>query len=117
MLRLRHQVGRNETMARLVTKNQTLGRTRQEINGAIKRDEFLGRGHKQISRPDNLVYARNTFRPVRQGRNRLRAADAVELVHAQQRRRRQRRLRRTRRNHANLLHSCHLRRNHRHQQG
>ena len=116
MLRLRHQVSRNERRLAMVTKNQPLRRTRQKIDGAIKGHNFLRRGHKQISRPHDLVYPRNAFRAVGQRRNRLRSADAVELAHSQQRRGCQRGLRRARRNHANFLHARNLRRNHRHQQ-
>ena len=117
MLGLRHQVRCNERRLALVAKNQSLGRTRQKIDGAIKSHNFLRSGHKQISRPDDLVYSGNAFRAVSQGRNCLRAADAIELTHSQQRCRRQRRLRRTRRNHSNVLHARDLRRNHGHQQG
>ena len=90
MLRLCDQIRCDKGWLAVVTKNETLGRACQKIDGAIKRHNFLGRGHKQIARPDNFVYARNAFRPVRQGRNRLGAADAIELTDSQQRRRRQR---------------------------
>ena len=116
VLRLCHQIRCDKGWLAFVTKNQTLRRTCQEINGAIKRDNLLGSGHKQISRPDNFVYPRNAFRSVGQRGNRLRAADAVELTHSQQRGRRQRRRGRARRDHSNILHSRHLGWNHGHQQ-
>ena len=75
MLGLRNQVGCNKRRLAVVTKNQSFGRARQKIDGAIESHNFLGRGHKQISRPDDLVHARNCFCAVSQRRNRLRAAD------------------------------------------
>ena len=55
-------------------------RARQQIDGAIESHHFLGGGHEQISRPDDLVHPRNALCAVGQRRNRLRAADAVELA-------------------------------------
>ena len=83
MLRLRHQVTGDEHGITLFADKHSFGRTSQELDRAIERNQFLGRGHVAVARTDDFVHARDALRPVSQSSNCLRAAHAIELAHAE----------------------------------
>ena len=113
---MRDQIRGNELGLAVVAKDERFSGTGQKIDSTIESNQLLGGGHVVVPGADDLVHSRNRFRAVRQGRNRLRPADAIELAHTQKRRGRQRRLRRPGRYHANVFHAGDLRRDHCHQQ-
>ena len=55
--------------------HNNLRRPRQHVDAAIKRHQLFRRRHIQVSRPNNLVHARQALRAVGKRRNRLRSAD------------------------------------------
>src|ERR1700692_3102677 len=112
MLRLRHQVTSDENWVALLADENSFGRTRQELNSTIERNQLLGRGHVAVAGADDLTHARNTLGSIGEGGNGLRPTHAVELTHAEKCRSSQSRLGRARRHHANLQYVCNLRRNH-----
>ena len=46
-------------------------------------DMFLGKSHKEVARPDDLVDRRDAFHAVRQRGDGLRSANAIDLPNAQ----------------------------------
>ena len=115
MLCLRHQITCQQQRITLRTDEYRLGGARQELDGAIRRNQALGRGYIPVARTNDLAYARNAFGSIGKRSDCLRSANAVELAHAQKCGRRQCCLGRSRRDHANMRHARYLRRNHRHQ--
>src|SRR5258708_5844775 len=102
MLRLCHQIARDQDCIALLTDEYSFGRTSKELNRAIKRDQLFGRSYITVAGPHNLVHMGNTLRAVGERSDGLRPANAVELSHAKKCGGRQSCLGWTRRCHANL---------------
>ena len=82
VLRLCDQVGGDPLGIALVRDDDDLRGTGVKIDGTVGGDERLRRGDILVAGADDLVDAGDRFRPVRHGRNRLRAAHSEEPRHA-----------------------------------
>ena len=118
MLRLREHVRRRELrVGRPVGDDQHLARPGDLIDVGLAVAEPLGGRDVDVPRPDDLVDARHRLGAVSQGGNRLRAADAVEGVHAREMAGGEDDGRGAGRHHDHLIHPREPRRNDRHQDG
>src|SRR5580692_2743242 len=115
MFRLRHQIGGDANCVAVGTDDDGFGWAGEKFNGAIKGNLFLGCSNIAIARADDLIYARNFFRPVGEGCDGLSSTDSIEFAHAKKRGGGERCLCRARRGNANLADPCNLSRNHRHE--
>ena len=83
VLGLRQQVGGDPVgIRRLVGEDQHLGRPGDHVDADLAEHQPLGRRDIGIARPDDLGDRRDGFGAVGQRGDRLRAADAINLVDA-----------------------------------
>ena len=81
MLGLRLEIGgAKRRIGALVGDDQHLARAGRKIDPDHARDEQLGRGRPALAWPDDLVHALDRLGAVGERRDRLGAADAVDLV-------------------------------------
>ena len=82
MLGLRQQVQRDPVRVVVaVGDHQNLGRSGNHVDANPAKHPALGGGDIGVARAGDLVHRRNGFGAVSQRRNRLRPADAVDLIH------------------------------------
>ena len=90
MLGLRQQIGGDPVgIAGLVGDDQHLGRPGDHVDADLAEHDALGGRHISVARPDDLGDRRDGRGAIGQGRDRLGAADAENLVDAGKLRRRQ----------------------------
>ena len=83
VLGLSHQVGRDHhRLGRGIGQHADLGGTGDHVDTHVTRDNLLGSGDKSVTRPGNLVDARNGLGTIRQCGHGLGAAHHIDLVHA-----------------------------------
>ncbi len=81
VLRLRQQIGGDPFRVVVpVGDDQDLGRAGDHVDPDLAEDPPLGRGDIGVARTDDLVDRRDRRRAVGERRDRLRAADPVDLV-------------------------------------
>ena len=92
VLGLRQHVGGDEFgIGRVVGQHQHFARTGQQINGHVAEQQSFGRDHVGVARTENLLHPANGFRAISHRRDRLRAADAINLRRARRARGKQQR--------------------------
>jgi hypothetical protein len=83
VLGLRQQVGGDPIgVSRLVGEDEHLGRTGDHVDADLAEHQTLGGRHIGIAGSDNLGNRRNGLRAVGERGDRLRAADAIDLIDA-----------------------------------
>ena len=90
MLGLAHQIQRNPVRIIVAIRDdQNFGRTRDHVDADLTENTTLGGCNKGVSGSGDLINRLDRFGAIGQRRDRLRATDAVNLIHAGQARRQQ----------------------------
>ena len=117
MLRLRHQVGSEKLGIATVGENNRLGGTCKHIDRAVESHHLLRRRHIAVARANNFGDSRHGICAIGKGSHRLRAANAIEALHAEHGGSRESLGRGARGRHLNAPGTRNLRGNHRHEHG
>ena len=85
VLGLREHVGGDPRRLAFVGDHQDLRGSGDEVDADFAREQLLRRGDIDVARTDDAIGARNRLRAIREGRDRVRAAQQEHVVDSEQR--------------------------------